>query len=108
MNNALAVCLDNVTKSFGKKQVLKGISGTIEAGKVVGLLGRNGEGKTTLFRILLDILAPDGGSISVLGHQPNGTGTIRELVGYVPERPSFHDFMRIGDVFKLRSRFFPR
>jgi len=102
-----AIILDNVTKSFGKKSVLKGISGRIEQGRVVGLLGRNGEGKTTLLRIMLDILSADSGNISILGNSPNGTGKIRGIVGYIPERPSFHEFMNVEDVLRLRAGFFP-
>jgi ABC-2 type transport system ATP-binding protein len=105
MNTAIE--LHDIQKTFGKKRVLKGVSGKIEKGKVVGLLGRNGEGKTTLFRILLDIIASDSGDASVLGMKPNGTGKIRLHAGYVPERPSFHEFMKIEDVFRLRAEFFP-
>jgi len=103
----IAIELRDIQKTFGKKKVLRGVSGSIEKGKVVGLLGRNGEGKTTLFRILLDIIASDSGNISVLGMKPNGTGKIRLHVGFVPERPSFHAFMNIEDVFRLRAGFFP-
>jgi ABC-2 type transport system ATP-binding protein len=99
--------LEGVRKSFGKKSVLKGISGTLEEGKVAGLLGRNGEGKTTLFRIMLDILAADSGSISVLGHQPDGSSRIRRIAGYIPERPAYHEFMTVEEVLKLRADFFP-
>jgi ABC-2 type transport system ATP-binding protein len=105
MNTAIE--LRDIHKSFGRRKVLRGVSGRIEKGKVVGLLGRNGEGKTTLFRILLDITACESGEVSVLGMKPNGTGKIRLHAGYVPERPSFHEFMKIEDVFRLRSEFFP-
>jgi ABC-2 type transport system ATP-binding protein len=70
-------------------------------------LGRNGEGKTTLLRILLDILSADSGDVEVLGRKPDGSGAIRMEVGYVPERPAFHDFMSIAQVLDLRRRFFP-
>jgi ABC-2 type transport system ATP-binding protein len=103
--NALA--FDAVSLSFSAKPVLREVRAAAEAGKVVGLLGRNGEGKTTLLRILLDILAADSGSIEVLGRRPDGSGAIRRHVGYVPERPAFHDFMSIGEVLDLRRRFFP-
>jgi ABC-type multidrug transport system ATPase subunit len=102
-----AIIIENVSRSFGKKKILRGISGTVETGKIVGILGRNGEGKTTLFRILLDLIAADEGEISVLGMQPDGSGKIREFVGYVPERPTYHEFMNVGDVLKWRSSFFP-
>ena len=105
--NQPAVVIRDVSKTFGRKRVLQGVCGTIDEGKVVGLLGRNGEGKTTLFRIMLDILASDAGSISILGQIPNGTGKMRGIVGYIPERPAFHDFMTVSDVLALRAAFFP-
>lgn len=76
-----AIILENVSRSFGKKKILQGISAEVETGKIVGILGRNGEGKTTLFRILLDLLAADEGDISVMGMQPDGSGKIRKSVG---------------------------
>jgi len=101
-----AIRLEGVTRSFGSKRVLCGVAGTVERGRVVGLLGRNGEGKTTLFHVMLDLLAPDRGLIEVLGLRPNGSGEIRQHVGYGPERPVFHPFMTLAEVLKLRSRFF--
>ncbi|PWT91657.1 MAG: hypothetical protein C5B54_04905 [Acidobacteria bacterium] len=100
--------IQEVHKSFGSKHVLNGISGTIQQGKVVGLLGRNGEGKTTLFRAMLDIISIDSGRVSISGFSPNGSGKTREFVGYVPERPAFHHFMTAEDVLHLRSEFFPK
>ncbi|MCI0444635.1 ABC transporter ATP-binding protein [bacterium] len=102
-----AIILENVSRSFGKKKILQGVSGEVETGKIVGILGRNGEGKTTLFRILLDLLAADEGNISVLGMQPDGSGKIRKSVGYVPERPAYHEFMKVEDVLKWRASFYP-
>ncbi|MFH1726481.1 MAG: ABC transporter ATP-binding protein [Elusimicrobiota bacterium] len=100
------IALNDVTRSFGRKKVLAGVTATAAPGKVVGLLGRNGVGKTTLFKIMLDMLATDAGEVEVLGMRPDGTGAIRQKVGYVPERPAFHDFMTVGEVFGLRARFF--
>ncbi len=105
--SAAAIHLEDVRRAFGPREVLRGVSGTIERGRVVGLLGRNGEGKTTLFKVLLDLLAADAGRIEVLGARPDGTGALRARVGYVPERPAFHGFMTIAEVLALRARFFP-
>src|SRR5262245_12117049 len=105
--NEKAIIIENISRSFGKKTILQGISGEVETGKIVGILGRNGEGKTTLFRILLDLLAADEGNISVLGMQPDGSGKIRKSVGYVQERPVYHEFMKVGDVLNWRSSFYP-
>jgi ABC-2 type transport system ATP-binding protein len=102
-----AIVLEHVQKSFKKKTVLKDVNGSIEYGKTIGLLGRNGEGKTTLFRIILDILAADSGRVQLEGHVPEGTGKIRSIAGYVPEKPVFHPFMNVEDVFELRKKMFP-
>jgi ABC-2 type transport system ATP-binding protein len=102
-----ALTLDGVCRAFLGKSVLKGVSARARRGRVIGLLGRNGEGKSTLISMILDILAADAGRIEVLGRPLDGSGEIRRLVGYVPERPVFHDFMTVAQVFELRRRFFP-
>jgi ABC-2 type transport system ATP-binding protein len=101
-----AIVLTDVRRSFGNQAVLRGVTASAAPGKVIGLLGRNGEGKTTLFKILLDMLAADSGSVQVLGQSPDGSGSLRQSVGYVPERPAFHGFMTVGEVFAFRSRLF--
>ena len=102
-----AVEMSGIRRSFGGRQVLGGISASLGRGRVVGLLGRNGEGKTTLLRVLLDMLVADSGECRVLGMRPDGSGRIRAHVGYVPERPAFHPFMSIGEVLSLRAALFP-
>ena len=59
--------LKNIDKSFGAKEVLKGVSFTAEGGKAFGLLGRNGAGKTTSIRILMDVFPADKGQILIDG-----------------------------------------
>lgn len=72
----------NLRKSFGEKEVLHGISFSIESGKALGLLGRNGAGKTTTIRILMDVFRPNGGSVTVDG-KPFHPQNFR--IGYLPE-----------------------
>ncbi len=103
---APALAFENLRLSFGNRAVLRGATAKARAGSVVGLLGRNGEGKTTLFRVLLDLLQADCGTAEILGRRADGSGEIRQLAGYVPERPAFHEFMTAGEVFALRGRFF--
>jgi ABC-2 type transport system ATP-binding protein len=102
-----SIVFEHVKKSFGKHQVLKDINGNIPEGTTVGILGRNGEGKTTLFKIMLDILCADQGKVNVLGYSPDGSSRIRTIAGYVPERPAFHSFMNVGDALRFRARLFP-
>lgn len=102
-----AILLEGVKRSFGRKEVLRGVTARAETGKVIGLLGRNGEGKSTLFKILLDLLEPDSGKVEVLGERPDGSGRLRRRIGYVAERPAFHDFLSAGEVLEWRAKFFP-
>ena len=55
--------LKNIDKSFGEKEVLKGVSFTAEGGKAFGLLGRNGAGKTTSIRIIMNVFSANGGEV---------------------------------------------
>ena len=102
-----AVACHGLLKNFGRKEVLRGLDLAAAEGEVIGILGRNGSGKTTLFKVLLDLLAPDAGGVSVLGLTPDGSGALRGLIGYVPEKPSFHGFMTVEETLAFRAAFFP-
>ena len=86
------VRVTDVTKSFGRTQALAGVSFTAGRG-VTGLLGPNGAGKTTLLRMLATVLAPDDGSLQLLGRDPQRAADrleIRRRLGYLPQEPGFH------------------
>ena len=74
--------LDNIKKTFGMNQVLKGVSFQIEDGSIYGLIGRNGAGKTTLMNIMSGLMKADGGSF-----------TIDKKVGYLPDLPAFYEYL---------------
>ena len=74
--------LKNIDKAFGDKQVLKGVSFTAESGKAFGLLGRNGAGKTTSIRILMDVFKANAGEVLIDG-KPIDYEKIK--IGYLPE-----------------------
>lgn len=78
----MILSVNNITKSFGEKQVLNGISFSAESGKAVGILGRNGAGKTTLIRIIMDVFGADSGEVTIDG-KPISKQKIR--IGYLPE-----------------------
>ena len=61
--------IENLSKSYGKRKVLKNISFTINEGRIVGLLGKNGTGKTTLIKLINDLLTRDSGEILVNGNE---------------------------------------
>ncbi len=74
--------VENLTKRFGEIVAVDGLSFEVDQGEIFGLLGPNGAGKTTTIRMVLDILPPDEGRITVLGQRP---GDAQHRVGYLPE-----------------------
>lgn len=82
--------LKNINKSFGKKQVLKGVSFSAESGKAFGLLGRNGAGKTTSIRILMNVFPADSGEVLADGkpidYDKVGFGYLPEERGLYPKK----------------------
>jgi ABC-2 type transport system ATP-binding protein len=105
---APVIRLEDVRRSFEGKAVLRGVTACAEPGRLIGLLGRNGEGKTTLVRILLDLLTADSGRVEVLGLSPDGSGRIRSRVGWVPERPVFPEYLDVDGVLALRRGCFSK
>lgn len=86
--------LKNIHKSFGDKQVLKGISFAAESGKAFGLLGRNGAGKTTTIRILMDVFGANDGEIFIDGSHIDYT---KIRTGYLPEERGLYPKKKIID-----------
>jgi len=79
-----AVKVDRLEKALGKNKVLRGISLEAESGEIFGLLGPNGAGKTTTLRIICTLLAPDAGSVDVLGFDTRtAPEEVRRRVGVV-------------------------
>jgi sodium transport system ATP-binding protein len=79
-----AVTVDRLEKTLGKNKVLRGISLQANAGEIFGLLGPNGAGKTTTLRVICTLLAPDAGSVNVLGFDTRSAPEeVRRRVGVV-------------------------
>ena len=91
--------VDAVSFAYGTTPVLDCVSFDIAAGELVALTGPNGSGKSTLLRVLLGVLAPDAGTVRVLGAAPNRLRA-RWRVGYVPQRPVTGDLLpaTVADV----------
>ena len=86
--------LKDIHKSFGEKQVLKGITFSAESGKAFGLLGRNGAGKTTTIRILMDVFPADSGEVFLDGRPIDYS---RTGLGYLPEERGLYPKKKIID-----------
>ena len=84
----------DIHKTFGEKEVLQGISLTAQSGRAFGLLGRNGAGKTTSIRILMDVFPPDSGSVQIDG-QPIDYKKVQ--IGYLPEERGLYPKKPIVD-----------
>lgn len=93
--------LKDIHKSFGEKQVLKGISFTAEGGKAFGILGRNGAGKTTTIRILMDVFPADKGAV-LLDGKPVDYNKIG--LGYLPEERGMYARKKIIDQLVYLAR----
>ena len=93
-----------LTKRFGKREALKQVDLSVESGKIVGLLGPNGYGKTTLIKLANGILRPDGVSIRIDGQEP-GVYT-KSIVSYLPDRMYFADWMRVSDMVRMFRDFY--
>ena len=82
-----AVIVNGVTKSYGKVEALRGVSFTVPQGELFGIIGPDGAGKTSLFRILTTLLLSDSGTASVCGLDVvRDYKEIRRRVGYMPAR----------------------
>lgn len=90
------------------KDVLSGLSFSLEAGEVVGLLGRNGAGKTTLMRIAMGMLEAQKGRVRLFGLDPRKDPIqVKRRVGYVSEDQILPEFLRVEDVIRLHRGLFP-
>ncbi|MEU4217018.1 ABC transporter ATP-binding protein [Actinoplanes sp. NPDC026623] len=84
-----AIEVDDLVVERGRRRVLHGISCSIPAGSVVGLLGPSGSGKTTLIRAIVGVQIVKSGTVTVLG-EPAGSAALRRTVGYVTQAPSVY------------------
>lgn len=108
MNNAV-LSVDRLRKSFGNKEVLRGVDLAIEPGTVLGLLGANGSGKTTLIKCAVGLLRPTSGSATVLGEDAwNLSGAIKTRLGYVPQEVTSYPWMRVRQVIAYTAAFYQR
>ena len=85
----------HANKSYGGKPVVQGVSFAVQKGEILGLVGPNGAGKTTTIRMLMDIVKPDSGEISIFGHKLDENAKNR--IGYLPEERGLYRKMKVSD-----------
>jgi ABC-2 type transport system ATP-binding protein len=92
----MALVLENVTKSFGKKVALKNINLSFEKGRIYGLLGPNGSGKSTMLKLMTGLVFPNNGTVTLNGHPV--TRKSSEHVAYLTELDMFYDVFTVGET----------
>lgn len=110
--SAAAVACKDLTHTYGERRALDGIGFSVAAGSIVGLLGPNGGGKTTLFKVLCTLLRPTAGSVEVLGvNALIDPDRVRSRIGVVFQAPSLdvnltvdENLMHQGHLYGIRGR----
>ena len=102
MGNVIEV--KNLTKKYGRKKALDNVSFNIEKGKIIGLLGPNGSGKTTFIKIAAGMLQPTSGEVTIDGLRV-GVET-KAIVSYMPDREFLYDWMTVKDAVNFFKDFF--
>ncbi len=98
----MATTVNHLTKRFGDLVAVKDLSFEIRPGEIFGLLGPNGAGKTTTVRMMLGLLEPDGGEISVGGFDPQTHPfEVKKSIGYVSEEPILYQAMTPREVYEF-------
>ena len=102
-----AIEIDGLRKSYGGIKALDKIDLTVESGEMFGLIGPDGAGKSTLYRILATLLSPDFGRVSMLGMDAvNNYKTLRKRLGYMPERFSLYPDMTVKENLNFFASLF--
>ncbi|HUF26360.1 MAG TPA: ABC transporter ATP-binding protein [Gemmatimonadaceae bacterium] len=105
---SLAIHTSDLAWRAGRDFALRDVALHVPAGSLYGFLGPNGSGKTTTIRLLLGLLRPAGGSITVLGRPvPSAISEVLARTGYVPERPHIYPTHTVGEALDYHSAFYP-
>ncbi len=90
---------ENISKSFGEVHAVKNVDFIISKGKIYGLLGPNGAGKTTTIRMIMNIIVPDSGKITLFGQTMNDR--LKSRIGYLPEERGIYPKMKLRDFLRF-------
>lgn len=94
----------NLCKSFGNKKVLDNVNLTVPRGKIIGLLGKNGTGKSTLIKLINGLLTASSGTVLINGKEPDTES--KKIISYLPERTYLDKSMTVKEVLKYFSDFY--
>ncbi|MGH8802209.1 MAG: ATP-binding cassette domain-containing protein [Casimicrobiaceae bacterium] len=103
--DAAAVVIENVAKRFGRVEALRGFSAEIRYGRLTGLVGPDGAGKTTLMRIMTGLLVPDGGRVALAGFDVvEDNDAIHVVSGYMPQRFGLYEDLSVMENMRLYAQ----
>jgi len=97
-----AIVLKNLTKTFGETVAVRDLDLAVPEGALYGVIGPNGAGKTTMIRMILSILFPDRGELTVLGR--GSALEAKDRIGYLPEERGLYKKMRVGELLVYLAR----
>ncbi len=93
---------EGLTKSYGSFTAVQNLSFSVREGEVFGFLGPNGAGKTTTIRMIMGILVPSSGHVTINGLDCQRDRTpVKRLAGYLPDSPIFYDFLRGREILEF-------
>ena len=101
-----AVETRDLTKRFGNSYALAGLTMTVPRGHIVGFLGRNGSGKTTTIKMLLDVIRQTSGEAMILG-APAGSVSVSRRIGFLGEDKRLYSYMTVRAIIAFTRPFFP-
>jgi ABC-2 type transport system ATP-binding protein len=102
MNHALL--LDGVSKSYAGHTAVRDLGLVVPRGSIYGILGPNGAGKSTTLRMIMNIIVRDGGTVELLGADPERDRSVLARVGYLPEERGLYRKMKVMDVIVFFAR----
>lgn len=104
-DDAVAVVIDAVDKSFGSVRALRGLSARIRYGRLTGLVGPDGAGKTTLMRVLTGLLVPDAGRVTLAGYDVvEDNDAVHVASGYMPQRFGLYEDLSVIENLRLYAQ----
>ena len=104
MSTSSLLRLEHVQKNYGKTEALSGVNLDIQPGRIVGLLGPNGSGKTTIIKLINGLLQPTSGQVLINGEKPSPK--TKKVVSYLPDTTYLADNMKIKEVFAMFKDFY--
>src|SRR5215470_5921218 len=96
------IAFEHLSKSYGELSAVRDLELSIAKGEVFGFLGPNGAGKTTTIRMMMGILVPSGGRITIDGLDCQADRVeVKRRVGYLPDNPIFYDYLRGREILEF-------